>query len=292
MTDSHIALSVVLGEDLLPLSVLLSKRGVDHRIYEEDGKQVLCVVDATYIKEVVELYRAWRADELTIEIAQRAPRRRASSNLVWQRTPVTLMLLILSVLGFVLATFNTSGWALSWLTFTPFTALGQNIVFMPQGHEYWRIITPAFLHFGWLHIVFNSLWLWELGRRIETVTGRINMLGLFVVIAAISNCAQFIFGGPGIFGGMSGVVYGLLGFAWMGAQIQPRWAFQPQPAIMLFMIGWLVICIFGVVEVLGFGAVANAAHVGGLLAGVVLGAVFGLLSRAGLSSDRTPSARL
>jgi GlpG protein len=54
---------------------------------------------------------------------------------------------------------------------------------------------------------------------------------------------------------------------------------------MLFMVGWLVACMTGMVEVLGFGAIANAAHVGGLLCGAVLGGAFGALSRMG--GDKT-----
>jgi GlpG protein len=48
---------------------------------------------------------------------------------------------------------------------------------------------------------------------------------------------------------------------------------------MLFMVGWLIVCLVGLVEVLGFGAIANAAHLGGLLCGAVLGGLFGGLSR-------------
>ena len=78
---------------------------------------------------------------------------------------------------------------------------------------------------------------------------------------------------------MSGVVYGLLGFSWVAPLVQPRWVIQPAKPIMLFMVGWLFLCLFGVVEILGFGAIANAAHLGGLLSGAALGAGFGLLSR-------------
>jgi GlpG protein len=52
---------------------------------------------------------------------------------------------------------------------------------------------------------------------------------------------------------------------------------------MLFMVGWLVLCMVGVVEVLGFGAIANAAHLGGLLCGALLGAIFGLAAGKGSS---------
>jgi GlpG protein len=99
------------------------------------------------------------------------------------------------------------------------------------------------------------------------------------VIATVSNASQYLFGGPGLFGGMSGVVYGLLGFAWVAPLLQPRWRIQPARGIMLFMVGWLLFCMAGFVEVLGFGAIANAAHLGGLLCGALLGGAFGLLSR-------------
>ena len=82
---------------------------------------------------------------------------------------------------------------------------------------------------------------------------------------------------------MSGVVYGLLGFSWVAPLLQPAWRIQPSPALMLFMVGWLVLCMSGLVEVLGFGAIANAAHLGGLLCGALLGAVFGLAAGRGNS---------
>mgnify|MGYP001030040235 CR=1 FL=1 len=140
-------------------------------------------------------------------------------------------------------------------------------------------MTPAFLHFGWLHIVFNCLWLWELGSRVERVLGHFNLAMLFLVIAVLANGAQYVHTGPSLFGGMSGVVYGLLGFAWVAPLLQPAWRIQPSRPIMLLMVGWLVICMLGVIEALGGVAVANAAHLGGLLSGAALGAIFGLKAR-------------
>ncbi|WP_241505759.1 rhomboid family intramembrane serine protease [Parahaliea mediterranea] len=280
MRDGYPALSVGLDEDLLPLSVALRQRGVGHRIYEEQGRQVLKVLDDAHVAPVAELYRAWRAGEVDITLQRNssAPAARAGG-LDLRGVPVTLALLALSAAGFLLVYFNAPLAWLSLLTFTPFEVSHGQVSFEPMGQQYWRLLTPAFLHFGWLHIVFNSLWLWELGGRIERAMGSVNMAGLFLVIALVSNSAQYLFGGSGIFGGMSGVVYGLLGFGWVAGALQPRWGIQPRPAIMLFMVGWLVICVLGVVEVLGFGAIANAAHVGGLLSGAALGALFGGLSR-------------
>jgi GlpG protein len=197
----------------------------------------------------------------------------------WRRAPVTLALIALSICGFLLILLRAPPEWLALFTFQPFEVADGRPVFERMQGQYWRLVTPAFLHFGWLHIVFNGLWMWELGTRVEQVMGHLNTLMLFLVIAVVSNTSQYVFGGPGIFGGMSGVVYGLLGFAWVAPLLQPEWRIQPPRGIMLFMIGWLVVCMVGVVEVMGFGRVANAAHLGGLLIGALLGVVFGLASR-------------
>lgn len=281
MADLHTALRVSVEEDLLPLSALLHQRGVPHRIFEEGGQQVVKVQGQTHASEVDALYQAWRSGRVKIELAERS---RASLPLAatnWRSVPVTFGLILLSIIGFGLVYFNAPLSWLAFLTFTPFTLVDGQPAFDNIGHQYWRYITPAFLHFGWLHIVFNSLWLWELGAKVERVMGQLNMLLLFLVIALVSNSSQFVFGGAGLFGGMSGVVYGLLGFSWVAPILQPAWRIQPAPTLMLFMVGWLVVCMVGLVQVLGFGAIANAAHLGGLLCGAVLGAMFGLLSRSG-----------
>jgi GlpG protein len=281
MNSGYIALSVAVEEDLLPLSALLHQRGVVHRIFEEGGKQVLEVQGGEQqARQVAALYHSWRRGDVQIELAQgHAPRVAPAGGFRWHDTPVTVTLILLSILGFLLVYLGAPLTWIAQLTFTPFTVVAGSPKFTSIDGEYWRLLTPAFLHFGWLHIVFNSLWLWELGKRVEKVMGSVNMAALFVVIALVSNTCQYVFGGPGLFGGMSGVVYGLLGFSWVAPLLEPRWPIQPPPAIMLIMTGWLVVCLVGLVEVLGFGAIANAAHLGGLICGGALGAAFGSLSR-------------
>ncbi len=275
------ALSVDLAEDLLPLSAMLHHRKLAHRIFEQGGRQVLKVHTQASVDEVTSLYTDWRSGQVKIELVKKQKHVEKSTTLAWRKVPVTLGLVFLSVCGFLLIYLNAPIQWLAQLTFTSFSVGPQNqIQFYASAGEYWRLITPAFIHFGWMHIVFNSLWLWDLGGKVEKLVGPVNMLLLFLVIALISNTTQFWFEGPSLFGGMSGVVYGLLGFSWVGSAVQPEWKIQPTPAIMIFMVGWLVACIFGVVSALGFGDIANAAHVGGLLSGAALGGAFGLLSRA------------
>lgn len=280
MADFYTALSVDVEEDLLPLSTLLHQRGVAHRIFEENGRQVLKVQHPEQARQVSALYQAWRAGQVQIELSGRARSTPLGMGVNWRQAPVTLTLLILCICGFLLIYLRAP---MSWvglLTYTPFQVVQDKLIFETAEGQYWRLITPAFLHFGWLHIVFNGLWLWELGSKVERVIGSLNLLGLFLVIALVSNASQFVFGGPALFGGMSGVVYGLLGFSWVAPLLEPRWRIQPARAIMLFMVGWLLVCMVGLVEVMGFGAIANAAHLGGLLCGAAMGAAFGLLSRS------------
>lgn len=282
MARGYTVVRVPASDNLLPFLVLLQQRRVPHRVYEAGGEQVLEVADPAQAESVLQLYRAWREGELRMEATPAAPAGAEQADSVLQvlAAPVTLLLMALSVGGFLLVYLRAPVSWLSLFTFAPFDLQGDGIRFGSMGSDYWRLITPAFLHFGWLHIVFNSLWLWELGHKVERTLGAVHMLGLFFAIALVSNASQYLIGGPSIFGGMSGVVYGLLGFSFAGARLQPRWDFEPSRPIMLLMVGWLVLCMVGVIEVLGFGAIANAAHVGGLLSGAALGAGMALLSRA------------
>lgn len=276
-----------LADDLRPLSALLWQQQIRHRVAEEDGMQVVILAPDADGPKATQLLRAWQSGEVQVnlrhvprESGERGERGRGAIAAALARTPVTIVLIALSVCGFLL---NYLGGPIAWvsaLTFEPFSLENGRLVFGEGAGELWRWVTPAFLHFGWMHIVFNSLWCWELGNRIESSLGSMNMAALFLFIAVVSNYAQHLWTGPSLFGGLSGVVYGLLGFAWVAGKLNARWrSLVPATPIMLFMVGWLVVCVVGAGDVLGF-SVANAAHVGGLLTGAVLGLLLGLVNRS------------
>lgn len=141
---------------------------------------------------------------------------------------------------------------------------GQVFGFLPEvrAGQYWRLITPIFLHFGVVHILFNSLWLWELGSAIERTSQPWKLGALVLVIGLVSNLAQYLYGGP-YFGGMSGVVYGLLGYIWAEGRFNPRPRLVLNPYVMAMMLAWFALCWTGVV-----GRVANMAHTMGLVTGL------------------------
>jgi GlpG protein len=90
-------------------------------------------------------------------------------------------------------------------------------------------------------------------------------VGLLLLLAVGSDLAEYLWSGP-MFHGMSGVVYELFGYVWMQARYLPRpdLFIDRNNAIVLMV--WLFLCMSGLL-----GAIANAAHVGGLLVGAVAG---------------------
>lgn len=277
-----------LEEDLRPLSALLWQQRIPHRIAEIAGAQVVILADEHDGDRARALLKRWRSGELRVALRPAPAQPAGSGGLAstLAAAPVTVLLIALSALGFLAIYLGAPVSFVAALSFHPFELVAGRPVFGEGAGEYWRFVTPVFLHFGWLHITFNSLWCWELGRRIEQALGSVNLAGLFLVTAVLSNGIQDLVSGPVLFGGLSGVVYGFLGFAYVAGRLNPRWqGLAPATPIMLFMVGWLVICLLGVFDVLGF-SVANGAHVGGLVTGSVLGAVFAVGLRG-----RGPSSR-
>lgn len=143
--------------------------------------------------------------------------------------------------------------------------------------EWWRLLSPALMHFGFMHVAFNLLWWWELGGLIERGQSGMRLLAISVVVALLSNAAQGLQYGPK-FGGLSGVIYGLLGYLWMYPVFNPSAGFRLRKEILWFMLGWLAIGYTGVLDVI-FGPVSNTGHSSGLLAGMALGMAVGWVNR-------------
>ncbi len=137
--------------------------------------------------------------------------------------------------------------------------------------QYWRLVTPIFLHFGFMHILFNMLWMKDLGKIIEKEKSSNFLLIFILIVGTISNFSQFLISGPN-FGGMSGVVYGLLGYLWMYKRINSEAKFSLPKSDVVLMVGWFFLCLMGVFVF----SIANMAHAVGLTLGMVLGIYYGV----------------
>jgi GlpG protein len=137
-----------------------------------------------------------------------------------------------------------------------------------------RLLGPALFHFSWLHIVFNTMWWWQLGGSVERTLGKGALINLFLITALVSNLGQFMVSGPN-FGGLSGVVYGLVGYVWWYGWLAPEKGLMISKPIIGFLLFWLLL---GYADVLPVN-MANTAHLLGLVSGCLLAAVNVLLMK-------------
>lgn len=289
-------LRLPLQQDLSGFVGMLQRLQLPHRVSLEGEEQVLWAPDAL-AADVRELYQRFPDGNADVQLAQdpvgaglpaNAP---APPSLVAQaracKVTASILVLCLVVAGITGLGDNLS--TIRWFTFLDFDVQGDYLYFtsLAQGlgeGQWWRLVSPMLLHFGVLHLVMNGLWYWELGKRIELRQGPGTLLGLTLLFSLVSNLAQHYSSGPSLFGGLSGVLYGLLGHVWLYQWLAPNRYFSLPRSVIAMMLIWLVVCLSGVVDQLGFGQIANAAHVGGLLIGCLTGLLGGWLARRKLSA--------
>lgn len=142
--------------------------------------------------------------------------------------------------------------------------------------QYWRFVTPIFLHVNALHVGMNMLNLLLLGNFLERILGHLRFLLIYLVTGIISVIASFYFAPQEISVGASGAIFGLVG-AYSIFVLAHRRAFLYGGIPSLL---WLVFVIGANLSVgLFIQNVDNYAHVGGLVSGCWLGWWFAPLYR-------------
>lgn len=134
----------------------------------------------------------------------------------------------------------------------PVTAQGPMFTKIKEG-DYWRLFTPALLHGGVLHILFNMAWVWILLPQIEARLSKWKICILILLIGIIANLAQYLISGP-YFLGFSGIVVGLVGFIWVRQKKAP-WEGYPLQKTTILFIAVYIAALFGL-EI--FSAIKNA----------------------------------
>lgn len=282
--------------NLMPLSQRWTANGWIHRVVESGDQQVI-YAQKRLEQAMLEDLQRFQQGELPEALgnntaaqqsdsAANAAHGQAKALALFSTWPVTMVMIVLSCLGFLIAYYHvqplfdlmviqskdTSGAA--WMLGLPVRiSIGE---FLQHGH-YWRLVTPIFLHFGWVHLIFNMLWLWELGRRIEYAVGSLHLLMVILFIGIASNLWQADSTPLSDFGGMSGVIYGLLAYCFVFYYVARDKRFALPTAVYILMVGSLLLGYSGILDSLVL--MANTAHLMGLVYGLLIAVPSALLYR-------------
>src|SRR5881396_2572513 len=182
---------------------------------------------------------------------------------VWtRRTPFTYFFLGLNLLIFVLMAL-AGGSSTETLMAFGVKANGE----IARG-QWWRFVTPIFIHIGMLHLFFNSYALWMVGPQVEKLYGGARFVILYVVTGVAGVFGSYFYHPQSISAGASGAIFGLFGVLLVFG-IRYR---KSIPPFFKRAVGTGILPIILINLVIGFSvpAIDNAAHISGLLAGAVL----------------------
>jgi len=280
-------LSVASELELRDFSAHLDTLDIRHRITEEAGSQVLWVYSLSEKDRVVTETSIWGLKERKLRLKSFQWRRWLSFDwvrrffslildLTW-RAPFSCLLVFISVVVFLLSGMGQDLRNVTWLffpeielqsVFDPSWLLRNPVIFL-------NLISPIFLHFTLIHITFNMLWLLFLGAQLENsclpngsfLHGKALSLFCFLITVLITglvgNITQYIVGGGPNFGGMSGVIYGLMGYTWLMGKGFPYSGIGFPNSTFGAMLLLLV-----VMEIFAGSWIASGAHLGGLVTGL------------------------
>ena len=190
-------------------------------------------------------------------------------------------LILLAVVLAVFSNFGSIIHVIEPLTFTKINVSNAGNVSMTSfnqtffiDNQWWRLISPILIHFSLAHLAFNCLWIYILGEKIERIDSKSVFVFLVLISSICSNFLQYYWTNSSYFGGLSGVIYGLLGYCMILEMESENDRYGLPPALYIFMIVWLLLGFFEVLDMFGFGKVANFAHLGGLVSGMMFGMIY------------------
>lgn len=279
----HSVATFPLEKNLQPFLSQLQQRGITHYVTEEEGRQQLWIKEKHRITEVIRLSSQWNSGRLNIEAAHDDHSEEPVHHDLWivyllRAFPVSTLTILLGLCGALLIHLDPQRFTYAHgLLFQPLangTLLPLST--MLELGQYWRLLTPIFLHFGIFHILFNGSILWAMGTRIERAKGSLHYLLLILTVGVISNIAQYLWQSNTIFGGLSGVVYGVIGYIAVYQIFIAHRLLRFNHAVIIFFIIWLLLGFTGVIDLFIPGRVANMSHLAGFIVGAATGYLIAL----------------
>jgi membrane associated rhomboid family serine protease len=208
---------------------------------------------------------AQRGEDSPIQRVEPAPwlRQQSSSMAVTQAIfGINVAVFVAMTLAGVSLTAPTTGELWHW---------GANFGPLTIGGQWWRLLTCVFLHIGIIHIAFNMWCLWGLGRIAESVYGHWTFGTVYLITGAAASVTSLAWNPGGTSAGASGAIFGIAGALiasfYLGEFSLPKAAVSGLLRSVLMFAGYNLV--FGAMS----GRTDNAAHVGGLVSGLILGAL-------------------
>ena len=278
------AVSVDIALNLSHFSRRLTVAGIAHRVVEESGQQTIWVHSEHDVQAVKQQLAHWLksalhhseagervADSSVTSASDQLLRISRVAYFSFRRCPLTWMLMI-ACIGVALVSgmgSNTASVRYLFFPLLPNASLFGLLAEIDNFSLLLRTLTPMLLHFGELHLIFNLLWLWYFGRQLESIIPWWSFALLVAATAFVGNTAQYWQLGYNNFGGMSGVIYGLVGFVWTLSNCLPNSGLLISTKMFVAFVAGLVL-----MEIFASSSIATAAHIGGLLSGLLLGVIF------------------
>ena len=178
----------------------------------------------------------------------------------WRRMPfITYGLLVITILMYLLMSFNGGSQ-------NPYTLIifGAKINELIVAGEWWRLLTPMFLHIGFTHLLFNGLIVYFLGAQLEMIIGHFRYFLLYILSGVLGNAASFATDNS-ISAGASTAIFGLFAATIVLGKLYPY-----QTGIQRLSRNYIALIILNLVFGLFNVTIDLAGHIGGLAGGYLM----------------------
>ena len=164
-------------------------------------------------------------------------------------------------------------------------AFGANYKPLVLDGEYYRLITCIFLHIGIIHLICNMYSLYIVGTEVEKLFGRQKYLTIFIISGICGSIMSLAFDNNAISAGASGAIFGLLGaLLYFGYYYRTYLGSNLKNSI-------LEVIILNLIIGFSISGISNAAHIGGLVGGILITMMLGVPGKIN-KSERTNGAIL
>lgn len=191
-----------------------------------------------------------------------------------QRKPfITYGFLGITILMYLIMTFN-GGSENPWTLMIYGAKINEFIVY----GDWWRLITPIFLHIGFSHLLFNGLVIYFLGIELEMIIGHFRFFALYLLSGLLGNAASFALNSS-ISAGASTAIFGMFATTIVLAKLYPY-----HTGIQRLSRDYLALIVINVIAGFFSQSIDNAGHIGGMLGGYL--AMYALSSKNAINNGK------